>query len=143
MSHSCVEIYLHLIFATKGRLPLIPSVIEERLYNYMRGIARKREVPFLRVNGMPDHIHILCKLHSSIELKVLMKEIKSYSSGWLKKEGVVDFAWQEGYGAFSCSVTHVELIKKYIDNQKKHHQENSLDQELHRLNKLWNTNWLI
>ncbi len=76
MSHSFVEIYLHIIFSTKNRLPLIPQGLESRLYSYFGGIARKRQVPILKINGTSDHIHMMLKLHPSVALSLLMKELK-------------------------------------------------------------------
>lgn len=143
MSHSCVEIYIHLIFSTKGRLPLIPDTMENRLYGYLGGIARKRNVPILKINGTNDHIHILLKMHACVELSVLLKELKSYSSGWMKKQGYQDFGWQEGYGAFSCSVNHVETLSKYIDNQKEHHKTHLFTQEIDAINEKWGIQWIV
>ncbi len=143
MSHSCIEVYLHVIFSTKGRLPLISHAMEDRLYTYLGGIARKRNVPILRINGTADHLHILLKMHASIAISILLKELKSYSTSWMKKEGMVDFAWQEGYGAFSCSITHLDALIKYIDNQKEHHKSKTFDQEIQILNKHWGIKWLV
>ncbi len=142
MSHSSVEIYLHVIFSTKNRSPLIPFDLENRLYSYFGGIARKRQVPILKVNGMSDHIHMMLKLHASVALSTLMKELKSYSTSWMKTQGIKDFSWQEGYGAFSCSVTHIDALTKYIENQKEHHKTDTFDQEIDNLNKLWGIKWM-
>jgi putative transposase len=94
MSHSCVENYLHIIFATKSRASLIPLEIESRLYFYLAGIAKQRKVPILKVNGTDDHLHMLLKLHPDVALSKLMKELKAYSTGWIKKEGFNQFGWQ-------------------------------------------------
>lgn len=142
MSHSTVENYLHVIFAAKNRDALIPSEIENRLHSYLAGIAKKRKVPILRINGTDDHIHILLKLHPAISLSTLIKELKAYSTGWLKKEGFKEFCWQEGYGGFSCSKTHLEPLSKYIDNQKAHHRKYTFRDEINRLNLQWGTSWM-
>ncbi len=130
MAHSCVEIYVHLIFSTKRRRPLISNDMEKRLYGYLSGIAKKRNIPILSINGTNDHIHILIKLNASTPISILIKELKSYSTGWLKKQGVLNFEWQEGYGAFSCSITHLKKLVKYIENQKEHHKVESFEQVL-------------
>jgi REP element-mobilizing transposase RayT len=92
---------------------------------------------------MADHLHIMLKLHASVAVSVLLKELKSYSTGWMKKQGFKDFGWQEGYGAFSCSVTHLEALTKYIENQKENHKARSFDQEIEILNRLWGVNWVV
>lgn len=141
MSHSCIQIYLHIIFSTKDRRPLIYHEIEHRLHGYLAGIANEHKVPILEINGAKDHLHMLLKFSPNVQLATLMKELKCYSSGWMKKAGYNDFRWQEGYGAFSCSVNHVPKVKQYIHNQKEHHKVYTFDDELERLNKHWGVKW--
>ena len=141
MTHTCLQVYLHIIFATKDREALITPEIESRLYEYLGGIARKRECVLLRINGMDDHVHMLLKLHADTPISTLLKELKSYSSGWVKKQGNREFSWQIGYAGYSCSITHVDPLIKYIDNQKQHHQTRTFDEELAILNKMWGTSW--
>lgn len=137
MGHSSVEIYIHVIFSTKNRLSLIPHDLENRLHGYITGIAKEKKVPILKINGMQDHIHILLKLHASVAISELLKELKSYSTAWMKKQGIKDFTWQEGYGAFSCSITHIDALTKYIENQKEHHQTHTFADEIANLNRIW------
>lgn len=61
----------------------------------------------------------------------LLEEIKSNSSKWIKTKGseFKDFYWQNGYGAFSVNPTEIEIVKKYIINQKEHHQKRSFQEE--------------
>ncbi|MCE5293130.1 MAG: IS200/IS605 family transposase [Chlamydiales bacterium] len=141
MGHSCVEVYIHAIFSTKNRFPLIPEELETRLYAYISGVAKQNNIPILDINGVSDHIHILLKLSSTITISTLLKELKSYSSAWMKKQNIKDFAWQEGYAAYSCSITHVDALKQYIATQKEHHKTVTYVDEIIRLNKLWNTNF--
>ena len=142
MVHSSVKNYLHLIFATKNRESVIPLELETRLHDYFGGIAKKQNVPILKVNGTDDHIHMLIRLHPSVALSIMVKELKSYSTGWIKKERFKEFSWQEGYGAFSCSQTHLDALIKYIDNQKEHHKIYSFKDEIEKLNNMWGTTWL-
>jgi putative transposase len=141
MAHSSVACYIHVIFATKNREPLIFPDIEDRLYAYLGGIASKKKTPLIRINGVHDHVHLLMKLHPDVALSILVKELKSYSTGWIKNETKRNFSWQTGYGGYSCSITHVDALIKYIENQKVHHKASTLDQELERINKKWGTSW--
>jgi putative transposase len=143
MSHSCPVVFLHVIFCTKGREPLIPPEMEERLYAYLGGIAKTRKTPILKINGTCDHLHMLVKLHPDIAYSQLIKEMKSYSTGWMKKENYSKFRWQEGYGAFSCSISHIEPLIKYIENQKIHHKTQKFEDELSILNRKWGTSWTV
>jgi REP element-mobilizing transposase RayT len=103
-----------LYFQQKNREPLIVPEIEARLHSYIIGISKERKVFILKINGTQDHVHILLKLHPSIALATLIKEYKAYSSGWMKKCGYSQFAWQEGYGGFSCSKSMLEPVIRYI-----------------------------
>ncbi|MBA3721849.1 MAG: IS200/IS605 family transposase [Parachlamydiaceae bacterium] len=142
MSHTCSQNYLHIIFATKNRRLLIPLELENRLYGYIQGIAKQHKSPIIQINGVQDHIHILLKLHPSTVLSVLIKEIKAYSTSWIKKQDINEFSWQEGYGAFSTSINHIEGLIKYIQNQKNHHKTKSFKEEIQFLNKIWGVEWM-
>ena len=143
MAHSSTEIYLHVIFSTKGREPLIRPAIEPRLYKYFGGILAKRSVIIMRLNGTENHVHILFKYHPAVALSTIMKELKAYSTGWLKKEGYTDFAWQEGYGAFSCSKSHLPVLYNYIDNQKEHHKRLTFEEEVQSFESKWKMAWTL
>ena len=93
------------------------------------------------INGTDNHVHILLKLHPTIALSVLLKELKSYSSGWMKSIGHTNFGWQDGYGAFSYSISQIEPVLNYIKNQKNHHKVHSFDDELKSLAQQWNVSW--
>ncbi len=143
MAHSCVENYIHLIFATKNRELLIPNEIENRLYSYITGIAKRNQSSIININGMPDHIHTLLKLHPSTALATMVKELKAYSSSWMKKTGVTNFSWQEGYGGFSYSKSLVPTVSNYIQNQKEHHKSQSFKDEIDGIKKNWGIDWDI
>jgi len=141
MGHSCVENYIHLIFATKHREDLIVSAMESRLYSYLGGIARQRKSPVTIVNGTTNHIHLLLRLHPTVALATLVKELKSYSTGWMKKQNYTGFSWQAGYGGFSVSYSMVDTVSKYIECQKEHHQLHCFNEEIESLISRWNLQW--
>ena len=142
MPHSAVENYMHIIFATKNRESSISTTLDLNLHSYLAGIAKQRQVPFLKINGTEDHLHILLKLHPNVALSTLLREMKSYSTAWIKKQGFPHFAWQEGYGGFSCSHSHLELLKRYIELQKEHHKKTTFAEEVTLLNRQWGTRWM-
>jgi len=141
MTHSCVEVYLHVIFATKNKQPLIPSDIEKRLYAYIGGIANKRKCIILSINGTEDHLHMLVNLHQDAPISTLLKEMKSYSTGWMKKQNYSQFSWQQGYGGFSYSKSQLQTVSRYIEKQKEHHKKYTFDDELKKLKNLWGVDW--
>lgn len=127
MGQSLSQLYIHLTFGTKGRLPLITenSENEARLHAYMAGILKDMQSPALIINSVPDHIHILFRLSKNYALAKVVEEIKKSSSKWVKTEipEMKIFQWQTGYGAFSVSSSKVEIVKNYIANQKEHHKK--------------------
>jgi len=131
MSQSLVQNYLHIIFSTKYRQPLIDEKIENELFSYLGGICLNLKCQPLIVGAYLDHVHILCMLSKKIALMKLLEEVKSHSSKWIKKEdeSYKKFYWQDGYGAFSVNPTQVLIVKTYIENQKPHHQKKNYQDE--------------
>ena len=131
MGQSLVKNYIHIVFSTKYRQPLIDSSIETELHAYLGGICNEMECHTLKVGGYTDHIHILCMLSKKIALVKLLEEVKKSSSKWIKTKGLQyrNFYWQDGYGAFSVSPNQVDNVKNYIANQHEHHRRKSYQEE--------------
>ena len=131
MGQSLVKNYIHIVFSTKYRQPLITDDIESELHAYLGGVCKKLECHPLKVGGYTDHIHILCMLSRKITLMKLLEEIKSHSSKWVKTKGdnFKDFYWQNGYGAFSVKPSEVDVVIRYIANQKEHHSKKTFQNE--------------
>ena len=133
MGHSFTCCYVHYVFSTKNRVKLIDEKIEERLWSYIGGIARRNNMQTLCVGGTSNHIHILLALPSAITIAKAIQLIKGGSSKWLNQTMVPEsrrFDWQEGYGAFSVSISHLEKAIAYINNQKEHHRTKTFQEEL-------------
>ena len=131
MGQSLVKNYLHIVFSTKYRQPLIDNKVDVELYSYMGGICKKLECPPIKIGGYKDHIHILCILSKKIALMKLLEEVKSHSSKWIKTKGLTyqNFYWQDGYGAFSVNPAEIDAVIQYITNQKSHHHDTSFQVE--------------
>ena len=130
MSHTYCCALFHCVFSTKERHRIIAVELQPRLWAYMGGVARKREMKALGIGGTEDHVHILLSLPSSLPIAGAMREIKSESSRWLQQEcGLADFEWQEGYGAFSIGWAQVDATLKYIARQQEHHRKRDFEAE--------------
>ena|SRR6185503_2271833 len=131
MGQSLVKNYLHIVFSTKNREPLIEKTIQLELYNYLGGICNNLESYPVKIGGYYDHVHILCMLSKKIALIKLMEELKSNSSKWIKTKGenFSNFYWQDGYGAFSVNPSEIDLVIDYIDNQDEHHNKKTFQDE--------------
>jgi putative transposase len=136
MSQSLVQVYLHIVYSTKERRPFLQNQdLRHSLHSYLAGACRNLETPSLKVGGVEDHIHILCRMAKVISISDLIKELKRESSKWVKQQKSVlrRFYWQSGYGAFSVSPSHVDGLIGYINNQKEHHKHESFQDEFRRL----------
>lgn len=131
MGQSLSRNYLHVIFSTKHRRPLIKEPIDAELHGYVGGICNNLECTPIKIGGYIDHIHILCLLSKKLALMKLVEEVKSHSSKWMKTKGVglKDFYWQNGYGAFSVNPSQLNIVSEYIENQKEHHDKKTFQQE--------------
>ena len=129
------QIFYHIVFGTKHRKATIPEENCEQLYKYICGIIKNKRCKLYRINGAIDHIHILSDLHLSISLANYIKDIKIASNGWMKDSGLFpNFEeWQDGYGAFTCSIKEKDTIINYIKNQKEHHKKETFRDEFRRL----------
>ncbi|MEQ8880194.1 MAG: IS200/IS605 family transposase [Cyclobacteriaceae bacterium] len=131
MPQSLVKNYIHIIYSTKGRQPLIDRSISEELFAYIGGICKNLECNPIVVGGYLDHVHLLCTLSQKVALMKLLEETKSHSSKWVKTKGnsYTNFYWQNGYGAFSVNPVDVDVVIKYIQNQEEHHTRKIFQQE--------------
>jgi REP element-mobilizing transposase RayT len=131
MANSYISCYLHVVFSTKNRRPLIDSDLQKRLWPYLGGIARENGIKALSIGGISDHVHLLLSLPSTITIAKSVQLIKGGSSKWIHETFPVkkDFAWQEGYGAFSINISIIEETIKYIERQEEHHRKRSFKEE--------------
>jgi len=135
MAQSLVKNYVHVVFSTKHRQPLIHPPIEQELHAYLGGICNALECYPITIGGYVDHVHLLCMLSKKIAMMKFLEEIKAHSSKWIKTKSadVQNFYWQDGYGAFSVSPTHVDALKTYIAGQHAHHGKIGYQDELRHL----------
>ncbi len=135
MGQSLVKNYIHIVFSTKHREPLIKPPYEQELHSYMATICNELESTALIINGYKDHIHILCILSKKLALMTLVQKIKANSSKWMKTNGdsLDNFYWQDGYGAFSVSLNDVDIVKNYIKKQHSHHEKHAFKNEFRQL----------
>lgn len=143
MGQSLVKNYIHLIFSTKLRQPLIHPPVEAELHRYLGGICNNLECPVIAVGGYSDHVHILCMLSKKIPLMKLMEELKSHSSKWIKTKGLgyEKFYWQDGYGAFSVNPSEIDAVITYIHNQHEHHRRKTFQEEYRSFLKKYNVEY--
>jgi putative transposase len=130
MAHTYCCALFHCVFSTKGRRKLIVSDLQKRLWAYIGGIAREHEMKALAVGGTDTHVHILLSLPATMPIAKAMRAIKHGSSQWMHETcGLTEFAWQEGYGAFSIGWNQTEVTVAYIARQREHHRRRDYQAE--------------
>lgn len=132
MPQSLAKIYIHAIFSTKHRQPLVADAWREELFQVLGGIANNLGCQSVIVGGMSDHVHHLFVLSRTLSVADAMKSIKAHSSAWVNesRECTTPFRWQDGYAAFSVSQSNVEAVRDYIRRQPEHHARQSFADEL-------------
>jgi REP element-mobilizing transposase RayT len=136
MPQSHARIVFHITFSTKHRVPLLKEAeLRARLHSYMAGILQKIDCEPILINGVEDHVHILCNFSRSITVGDLIETVKTSPSRWIKKQGTQyrGFCWQRGYGVFSVSQSKVEEARAYIEAQEEHHRHVSFQDEFRAL----------
>ncbi len=131
MSDTFSQIYIHIVFAVRGRESLIRTSWEDKLYKYITGIVQNKGQKMLAIKGMPDHLHILIGMKPSCCLSDLVREVKKSSNEFIKENKLTrnKFYWQEGFGAFSYSHSHLDNVISYIMKQKEHHNKKTFREE--------------
>jgi len=132
MANTYTQIYLHVVFAVSGRACVISSERREELQKYITGIVTRKRQKLIAIYCMPDHTHILLGLKPSIAPSDLVGEIKTGSTNHINDKKWIGcrFSWQEGFGAFSVSHSHLSRVANYIRNQELHHHRKSFQENM-------------
>jgi REP element-mobilizing transposase RayT len=122
------QLYLHCVWATWDRLPLVTHQFEQPIYACILNKCLELNCEVLAINGMPDHIHLLVRFPTTLTIADLLQGVKGASSHLVTHNIAPDtfFKWQGAYGAFTVSKDVVPTVKAYIERQKEHHAQNNL-----------------
>jgi len=131
MPQSLSFVLVHLVFTTKDRIPIRDATILPSLHAYLATVARDKGCECFRAGGVADHVHLAVRLERTINVAQLVESLKTGSSKWLKTQSpaLANFAWQNGYGAFSVGPSDLEALRTYIDAQEEHHRKHTFQEE--------------
>ncbi len=123
---------MHIVFSTKNRFEFINPDVEDELYAYLGGVIRNFKGVLLKAGGTANHVHLLVSLNKNYLVPDLIGDAKRESSKWLKTKSKMlsKFAWRDDYSSFSLGYTQIPVVKKYIENQKEHHQKKLFEDEM-------------
>ena len=131
MPNTYTQIHIQFVFAVKYRMALIDNSWKDELHQYITGIIQNKMHKMLQVNSMPDHLHMLLGFRPDENMSQLVQIVKSESTKWINDNHLCreKFSWQEGFGAFSYSKSHVPNVIRYIQNQEAHHHKQTFREE--------------
>ena len=131
MANTYTQLYVQFVFSVKGRENLIKEKFRDELEKVMCGIVSEHKCKTYAIYCNPDHTHIFVGLHPTISVSKIIEQVKSGSSNWLNEKKYIagKFNWQDGYGAFTYSKSHIDKVVKYILNQPEHHKKQSFREE--------------
>lgn len=128
------QLYIHCVWGTWDRLPLITPQVERRLYAAILAKCHELKCEMIALGGVEDHVHLLVRFPTTLAVATLLKEVKGSSSHLMTHEVTPGefFKWQGAYGAFTVNKDGVKAVADYIHNQKTHHAEQRLVEDWER-----------
>jgi putative transposase len=131
MANTYTQLYIQFVFTVKGRENLVKESFRDELEKIICGIVTNHKCKTYAIYCNPDHTHLFVGMHPNITPSKLMEQVKSGSSKWLndKKYLPYKFSWQDGFGAFSYSRSHINNVVQYVINQPEHHKKQTFKEE--------------
>ena len=131
MAGTYSQIYLQFVIVVNGRQNLLGKLWRKDVFKYISGIITNKDQKAIIVNGVGNHVHIFVGLKPSMRISDLVRDIKNNTSNYINKKKLVKgkFSWQEGYGVFSYTHSHIDKVYNYILNQEEHHKKYTFKEE--------------
>ena len=131
MANTYTQLHHQFVFATQFRAASIHTPWQEQLHKYITAIVQDHEHKMLQINTMPDHLHMVVGMRPIQSISSLMQLVKSESTKWINLKNFCrhQFAWQEGYGAFSYSKSQIPRVISYVKQQQAHHRKKTFREE--------------
>ena len=126
-----VKIWVHLVWTTKNREPLLTKEIRKTIFNHIKENSENKDIYLDFINGYLEYVHCLISLGSGQNIDKILMLLKGESSYWINKNKYFrnKFEWQDEYFAVSVSESAVNRIREYIQNQEIHHKKKSFNDE--------------
>jgi len=126
-----IQIWVHAVFGTKNREPLLAGGIKAKTIAHILDNAKTKNIYIDTIDGYHDHLHCLISLEADQSIRKIMQLIKGECSNWMNKNAITKtvFEWGDEYFAASVSASMVNKVRKYIKNQEEHHSKKTFLQE--------------
>jgi putative transposase len=134
MSHTYCKVWIHLVWSTKDREPLLHKGIRQTVFDHIREKACAEGLQIDTIDGTQDHLHCLMSIEPKFSISEVVNKLKGESLHWINAGRLTKthFAWQDGFAAFSVSESQVQKVRNYILNQEEHHRRSSFSSEVER-----------
>jgi REP element-mobilizing transposase RayT len=131
MANTYTSLHYHLIFSTKNREPWLHRDIEQRIWEFLGGIARRNDMKALQIGGIEDHVHLIVGVPATLAVSKALQLLKGSSSTWIHETfpDLTQFQWQDGYGAFTVSKSQLPEVIHYVAHQRDHHHDRTFQEE--------------
>ena len=131
MANTYTSLHYHIVFSTKNRHPWIHTEFEQRIWEYLGGIARQNDMKAIQIGGIEDHVHVVLGAPPTLSVSKVAQLLKGGSSKWIHETfpALAGFEWQDGYGAFSLSKSQLPEVIEYVANQREHHRVRTFQEE--------------
>ena len=133
MSHNLCRVFVHLVWTTKHRVPMLTPDIERRVWGALRRAAVRHGCGVRAVGGVEDHVHVLLWLHPTCAIATVVRAMKAAASGLARRHLNRSLPWQRGYGAFPVGPRQKHRVERYIDTQREHHAHGTTIRALERV----------
>ncbi len=142
---SFVKVYIHYVWSTKNREPLLTNGIRQKVFNHIKENAESKNIHIDFINGYVDHVHCLVSLPDDLSIGKVAQLLKGESSYWVNKNKITKtkFEWQNEYFAVSVDDNNIDAVREYIKNQEEHHKKITFSQEYELFMKRYGFKFLI
>jgi len=138
MGQTYHSVWVHFVWATKHRAPLITPRLKHELYSILRSVAEEKGYHLNFINGVEDHVHLLMRIPPRFAISTVVRELKGISHTIIRKRNLSEdyFHWQDGYAVFSVSLQDLNSVRDYIRFQEQHHAQTPFESEWKKYEKM-------
>lgn len=131
MGNTYHQVYIQTVFAVKYREAVLHKEWIKEVFAVIGNLINETGCKTIIVNGVEDHVHCFLELKPTVSISELMKTVKAKSSKYINDNRLLinRFEWQEGYGVFSYSHSHIKEVYNYVANQEENHKKESFNEE--------------
>ena len=113
----------HIVWCPKYRRKVLINGVDTRLKELIHEIAKELQLEIIKMEVMPDHVHILLEVDPQFGIHRAVKALKGRTSRILRQEypwlrSRIPTLWTNSYFCSTVGGAPLSVIKQYIENQK-------------------------